>query len=249
MKTITINGSDGSTWVNVDTSSLSLSWNRGKECRMGLDGYPMFFPDNYNIIIYVEFKLAGEKVINKEYISEAEHLRLIKIIENYKKEKEMNENKTIRDGWYKIKNQKDIDKGHELIRELENDLPKHHIIKIVGGRWHGWLVKPEAILHVWFEYGECVYVRDLDSQEWKKAKYHSYSNDHSSQLAVVSDCINWNYCISEKEWKEKYEEKPMEIHVIGDCNAVVSITIHNNEEVTIARCGDNITYETEKINN
>ena len=159
----------------------------------------------------------------------------------------MKEKNEIRVGWYKLKNQKDIDGGWKLCYLLERDLPKHRIIKIVDGFWHGWLIQPEAILHEWFEYGECVYVRDLDSQEWKKAKYHGYSHRSSSQLAEVSGCAAaaWNYCISEKEWKEKYD-KPIEIQIIDGSSYVVNIPIHDNEKIIIKRCGDNITYETEK---
>ena len=161
----------------------------------------------------------------------------------------MNEKNEIRDGWYKIKSQQDMDKGHKLCSGVEDDLPKHRIIKIVDGRWHGWLIPSEVLLHEWFEYGEVVYVRDLDSQEWKKAKYHGYSHRSSSQLAEVSGCAAaWSYCISEAEWKKKYE-KHRSICVYNGFSLVVNTPIHNNEQIIIMRCGDNITYETEKINN
>jgi len=109
--------------------------------------------------------------------------------------KDMNDKSEIRNGWYKIKNQKDLDKEHKLISSLEEDLPKHRIIGIVRSLWDGWLIQPEAILHEYFNYGDIVYVRNCDAEEWKKAKYLNYSNERFSHMAVVDNCSTaWNYC-------------------------------------------------------
>jgi len=154
----------------------------------------------------------------------------------------------IRNGWYKIKNQKDVDEGWKLCYGLEKELPKHRIIEIVDGLWDGWPIPPEAILYEWFESGDVVYVRDWGTEEWKKAKYNSYSNDRFSHLAAVDNCtLDWKYCISEAEWKEKYEEKPMKIGVHDGCFLVALTAIRDNEQVIIRRCGDSITCETEEM--
>jgi len=161
-----------------------------------------------------------------------------------------NEKKAVRNGWYKIKSKEGLDKGQKLYDRLEEALPKHRIIEIVGDYWNGWPIPPEAILHEHFNHGDVVYVGDFNTKKWIKAKYHSYSNEIFSHLAEVAySTLDWKYCISEAEWKEKYKEKPMEIQIIDDCSSITSIPIHDNEEVTIMRCGDSITYETEKINN
>jgi len=246
--TTNIVGIDGKIWNNIKIENIEIEWydNFGftlKGTRANMKSY------------HVRIKGTWDENTNFFEIHHIEYKKLKKIIEEYSetkksKGKDMNEKNEIRDGWYKIKNQKDVDEVWKLCYGLEKELPKHRIIEIVDGIWNGWFVKPEAILHEYFNYGDVVYVRDRDTREWEKAKYLNYSNMNSSQMATVDNCSGaWKQCISEAEWKEKYKEKPMVINVIGDCATVALIPIHDNEEVTIMRCGDSITYETEKINN
>ena len=386
--TTNIAGMDGNLWNDIKIENIELEWydNFGftlKGTRANMKSY------------HVRIKGTWDENTNFFEIHHIEYKKLKKIIEEYSetkksKGKDMNEKNEIRDGWYKIKNQKDVDEVWKLCYGLEKELPKHRIIEIVDGIWNGWFVKPEAILYEWFEsgdvvyvrdwgteewvkakyhsyssvrssqlveasgyvvtrkqciseaewkekeeakkiievyyneyegikkiiencnkekdmskirdgwyklnwkvvnetpiweqlpahylvyvinglfyvdgenflgyevtkemilhayfnYGDVVYVRDRDTREWEKAKYLNYSNMNSSQMATVDNCSGaWKQCISEAEWKEKYKEKPMVINVIGDCATVALIPIHDNEEVTIMRCGDSITYGTEK---
>ena len=245
--TTKIVGMNGNLWNDIKIEDIELEWydNFG----FTLEG------DRVNMKSYhVRIRRTWDENTNFFQIHHIEYKKLERIIEEYnetkkEKEKDMNAKNEIRDGWYKIKNQKDIDGGWKLCYVLERDLPKHRIIKIVDGFWHGWLFQPEVILHEWFEYGECVYVRNSDTTKWVKAKYHSYSSVRSSQLAVVSGCVDaWNYCISEAEWKAQYD-KPIEIQIIDGSSCVVKTLIRDNEKIIIKRCGNDVTYETEKIIN
>jgi len=242
--TTNIVGMNGNLWNDIKIEDIKLvsSYNPYMVDMFGAPIHPKSF--------YVKIQgFCGEST--EFQIHPIEYKKLERIIEEYnetkkEKEKDMKEKNEIRDGWYKIKNKKDIDGAAVLFNCFDKKLPKHRTIKIVDCFWHGWLIQPEVILHEYFNYGECVYVRDFDSQEWRKAKYHDYSNRSSSQRAEVSECaVAWSYCISEAEWKEKYERKPIEIQIIDGSSYVANIPIHDNEKIIITRCSDKITYTKE----